>query len=400
MPETSSVPPQGSRQILEREKEVVERLQSQRGFLHLWELASDALILVDDRGQIVLANGQIERMFGYPREELLGRSIEMLIPLRFRSRHLGHRADFFANPRARPMGTGLELFGLRKDGSEFPVDINLSVLTTDEGLLVKAAIRDVSERKRAQERLRHFAEELQQSNLELQQFAYVASHDLQEPLRAVATFCEMLQRRYQGKLDADGNQWLGFVITGARRMQALVQDLLAYSRLENRGQPLVAIACDDVAEKAVSALQSAIADAGASVTWDALPTIQGDASQLVQLFQNLIGNAIKFRGPEPPRVHISATPQGDNWLFSVRDNGIGIDPKFHERIFEIFKRLHTADRYPGTGIGLAICRKVVARHGGRIWIQSELGSGSTFCFTMPNPGAPTAMPESEGVHSP
>lgn len=393
----SSPPVVDSRQILEREKEVVERLQAQRGFLQLWELASDALLLVDDRGQIVLANREIERLFGYPRAELLGRSIEILVPARFRSRHAGHRADFFANPRSRPMGTGLELFGLRKDGSEFPVDINLSVLTTEEGILVKAAIRDVSERKKTQERLRHFAEELQRSNLELQQFAYVASHDLQEPLRAVATFCEMLQRRYQGKLDADADQWLGFVIGGARRMQALVQDLLAYSRLENRGQPLALVACGEVVQKAVSALQTAITDSGASVTCGDLPAVRGDASQLVQLFQNLIGNAIKFRGPEPPRVRISATRQSENWLFAVHDNGIGIDPKFHERIFEIFKRLHTADRYPGTGIGLAICRKVVARHGGRIWVESELGKGGTFCFTMPHPDAAEAAPNSGGV---
>jgi PAS domain S-box-containing protein len=398
MPEATSGVKQDSRQTLEREKEVIERLQSQRGFLQLWELASDALILVDDRGQIVLANGQIERMFGYPREELLGRSIEMLIPARFRARHVGHRADFFASPRSRPMGTGLELFGLRKDGSEFPVDINLSALTTEQGILVKAAIRDVSERKNSQERLRHFAEELQRSNLELQQFAYVASHDLQEPLRAVATFCEMLDRRYHGKLDADADQWLGFIVGGARRMQALVQDLLAYSRLENRGQPLLPVACAEIVQRAVSALQSAIADSGGSVTWDDLPTIPGDASQLVQLFQNLIGNAIKFRGPEPPRVQISAMRQDDNWLFAVRDNGIGIDPKFHERIFDVFKRLHTADRYPGTGIGLAICRKVVARHGGRIWVESEVGKGGTFYFTIPSPDA-TAESESQGVGS-
>jgi PAS domain S-box-containing protein len=373
-------------QILDREKEIVERLQSQRGFQQLWELASDALILVDGQGRIVLVNGQIERLFGYRREELLGRSIEMLIPARFRTRHMEHRSDYFQDPRPRPMGSGLELFGLRKDGSEVPVDINLSPLKTTERLLIKAAIRDVTERKQAQERLRHYAEDLQRSNLELQQFAYVASHDLQEPLRAVATFCEMLQRRYLGKFDAEADQWLGFVVNGARRMQALVRDLLAYSRLESRGHPLTPVASGEIVQKAVSILQSAIVESGASITWGELPTVQGDASQLVQLFQNLIGNAIKFRGQESPQVQISATLKDDGWLFAVRDNGIGIDPKYHERIFEIFKRLHPSDRYSGTGIGLAVCRKVVVRHGGRIWVESEVGKGGAFYFTIPMQG--------------
>ncbi len=381
--EPSAAPPGEDRQmVLEREREVVERLQSQRGFQQLWELASDALLLVDGQGRIVLVNGQVERLFGYRREELLGRSIEMLMPPRFHARHAEYRAEYFANPQPRPMGSGLELYGLRKDGSQFPVDINLSPLQTAECLLIKAAVRDVTERKQAQERLRRYAEELQQSNLELQQFASVASHDLQEPLRTVATFCEMLQRRYRGKFDAEADQWLAFIAGGARRMQALVQDLLAYSRLESRAQPPAPAACAEIVQKALDNLQSAIAESGASVAWDDLPTIQADGSQLVQLFQNLIGNAIKFHRGEPPRIHISASLRDKAWLFAVRDNGIGIDPKFHARIFEIFKRLHPSDRYPGTGIGLAICRKVVQRHGGRIWIESEVGKGSTFYFTI------------------
>ena len=211
--ERSKVQSAGDRQqILDREKEFLDRMEARGHLRQLWETASDALILVDGRGQIIAVNVQAGRFFGYPRDEMLGQSIEVLIPHRFNMRHVEHREEYIANPRPRPMGSGLELYGLHKDGREIPVEISLIPMETPEGLFVLAAIRDVTERKQAQERLRHYAEELQRSNFELQQFAYVASHDLQEPLRAIATFCEMLERRYRGKFDADADQWLAFVV--------------------------------------------------------------------------------------------------------------------------------------------------------------------------------------------
>ncbi len=375
-----------ARSLEDLQREIADRQRAEQRFRLLLDCAPDATVIVDSQGRMLLVNTQAERVFGYAREELVGRPVEVLVPERSRGTHIAHRSGFNANPRARPMGVGLELYGLRKDGSEFPVEISLSPLETEEGLLVSAAIRDITKRKQVQDQLRQYAEELQRSNLDLQQFAYVASHDLQEPLRTIATFCEMLQRRYRGRLDDQADQWIDFVMDGARRMQALVQDLLAYSRLESRRQAVAPVDCGEVFRRAVANLGSAIEEAGAEVTSDSLPVVNGDESQLVQLFQNLIGNAVKFRGREIPSVRVSAQADSDAWVFSIRDNGLGIDPKYHERVFDLFKRLHPTDRYPGTGMGLAVCRKVVQRHGGRIWVESEPGQGSTFRFTIPLQG--------------
>jgi signal transduction histidine kinase/DNA-binding response OmpR family regulator len=251
-------------------------------------------------------------------------------------------------------------------------------------------IHDITERKRVEQELKQTMAELAHSNKELEQFAYVASHDLQEPLRMVTSYVQLLARRYQGKLDADADEFIAYAVDGATRMQALINDLLAYSRVGTRGKPFEPTDCEAVLDQALANLQVAIEDNGAVVTHDPLPTVMADGTQLVQLFQNLIGNAIKFRGDESPRVHISAHRQSaienrksDEWVFSVRDNGIGIDPEYHERIFIIFQRLHTREEYPGTGIGLSVCRKIVERHGGRIWVESQPGKGSTFYFTIP-----------------
>jgi PAS domain S-box-containing protein len=242
---------------------------------------------------------------------------------------------------------------------------------------------DITERKRAEEKLRLTLADLERSNKELEQFAYVASHDLQEPLRTVSSCTQLLARRYQGKLGTDADEFIGYAVDGANRMQVLINDLLAYSRVGTRSDGCKPIDYTVVLDQALTNLKAAIEQSGAVVTHGPLPTVMADKLQLAQLFQNLIGNAIKFQGGEPPRIHVSAEQKGNEWIFSVRDNGVGINLQYAERIFVIFQRLHTREEYPGTGIGLAICKKIVERRGGRIWVESQLGIGSTFYFTIP-----------------
>jgi Na+/proline symporter/signal transduction histidine kinase len=235
---------------------------------------------------------------------------------------------------------------------------------------------EVIDRKRAEE-------ELARSNAELEQFAYVASHDLQEPLRMVASYVQLLERRYKNQLDKDADDFIGFAVDGAKRMQSLINDLLAYARIGTRGKPFATVDSDKVARAGAANLQAAIEESGAQIIYESLPTLQADATQLAQLFQNLIGNAIKFRQAAPPVVRVSAKRQDGDWFFSVEDNGIGIDAQYFEHVFRLFQRLHTRTAYPGTGIGLALCKKIVERHGGHIWVESKVGQGSTFHFTIP-----------------
>ena len=231
--------------------------------------------------------------------------------------------------------------------------------------------------------LRQATRELQRSNAELEQFAYVASHDLQEPLRMVTSYLQLLERRYKANLDQDASDFIAFAVDGAARMQTLIQDLLTYSRVGTRGASFEPTDCPAVLEQVLQNLEVAIDESGAEVSSGPLPTLSADASQLAQLLQNLIGNAIKFRGDSPPRIQVGAEPRSDHWLFSVRDNGIGIDPQYSERIFQVFQRLHGIGQYPGTGIGLAVCKKIVERHHGAIWVESQPDAGATFFFTIP-----------------
>lgn len=359
---------------------------AQKRFQRLLEAAPDAIVISDAAGHIVLVNSQTERLFGYARDEMVGQKIEILLPEQIRAWHAGQRAAYPRGRHNRPMEGIEELYGRRKDGSEFPAEISLSPLDLDDGEFITSIIRDITERKTFEQQLKQQAEDLARSNADLQQFAYVASHDLQEPLRMVASYTQLLARRYKGKLDPDADEFVNFAVTGAIRMQELIQDLLAYSRVGTRGRRLAPTNCQVVVDNVIRDLQAAIVEAEAVVSHAELPVVVADATQLNQVFQNLIANAIKFRGAEPPRVHVSAEPDGDFWRIAVRDNGIGIDPQYAERIFVIFQRLHAAHEYPGTGIGLAICKKIVERHGGRIWFESQPDEGSTFFFTLPNVG--------------
>jgi light-regulated signal transduction histidine kinase (bacteriophytochrome) len=232
-------------------------------------------------------------------------------------------------------------------------------------------------------RVRQRTDALQRSNEELQQFAYVVSHDLREPLRTVSAYLQLLESKQQGVLDAEAKEFLDFAADGARRMQNLISDLLTYARLGVPERHLVETHCEQILTDVLTDLQEAIRDAGAAVTHDPLPVVLADASQLSRVFQNLLSNALKFRGRQPPRIHVSAVREGEEWIFSVRDNGIGLDPKYAERAFSMFQRLHAPQKYPGTGMGLAICKKIIGQHSGRIGVQSAPGAGATFYFTLP-----------------
>jgi len=489
---------------------------SEAKFRGILESAPDAMVIADGQGRIVLVNAETERLFRYSREELIGQLVDVLVPERFRGKHPQHREGYTAHPRRRSMGEGRDLWGLRKDLTEFPVEISLSPIESAEGILVTTAIRDISvrraaekdlaetagelgvkhrllyavvegttdpiyirdlenrftmangacarilqrsvnevvgsslrdllpndsfdavaksdqeivragvpctleetveidgvnriflttkgpyhdadgkiigtlgisreitERKKAEEHLVKMVGELKRSNEELQQFAYVASHDLQEPLRMVASFTQLLAKRYQGRLDADADEFISYAVDGSNRMRGLIQDLLVYSRVGTSAKTLQEISSEKALKDALANLRATIQESRAVITHDSLPNLTSDDTQLIQVFQNLVGNAIKYHGPEVPHVHVSATKNGiHEWIFSVRDNGLGIDPQYFERIFVIFQRLHGREEFKGTGIGLAICKKIVERLGGRIWVESQPKEGSTFHFALP-----------------
>ncbi|MBO9499046.1 MAG: PAS domain S-box protein [Novosphingobium sp.] len=465
-------------------------------FRTIIEAMPNPILVIDRERQIRSINRKAEELFRYDRDELIGRTIETLVPERFRTGHPELVHDFFDDPSTRPMGAGRELFGRRQDGSEFPVEIGLNPFELEGETCTLASIVDITERRRAQavhdrlawivdssddaiismrcdgtiatwnpgaEKLYGYPaeevigqsvlmlapeeaaaeqqrlvdrmcsgeiyrieavrrrkdgslvdisaslsplkdrfgrivggssivrdiseskrqeEELRRSNAELEQFAYVASHDLQEPLRMVANYVELLADRYRGQLDERADKYIAFAVDGARRMQRLVSDLLAYSRVGSEGKPLLAVSTETIVDQVVHGLHRLIQEHEVLVDYADLPRVMADEVQLGQLFQNLVSNAIKFRGDEPPVVRISAARRGREWQFTVADNGIGIDMKYAERVFQMFQRLHERSKYEGSGIGLAIAKRIVERHGGRIWVESTPGTGSTFHFTL------------------
>jgi PAS domain S-box-containing protein len=345
-------------------------------FHGLLDAAPDGMLICDGQGSICVANGQAEALLGYAPGELVGNAIEALLPLDLRHKHADHRTRYAHAPVTRRMGIGFALVALRQDGTQVPVEISLRPLQLGGAPYVVAAIRDITERRLQ-------TEALARSNESLQQFAYVASHDLQEPLRMVSSYLQLLDRRYKDKLDDDAREFIAFAVDGAKRMQALIHDLLAYARA---GQPhgvQVEVDLHEIVRQVLEDLALVIEETGAQVSVGPLPVVYGSPGQLGQVLQNLLSNALKFHKPqEPPVVEISARRQ-DGWAISVKDQGIGIDPQHAERIFRIFQRLHTRHEYPGTGIGLAICKRIVEQHGGHIWLEPG-SQGTVFTFTLPD----------------
>jgi PAS domain S-box-containing protein len=344
------------------------------------ESSGDAIFSQTFDGIILNWNAGAERMYGYSAPEIIGQPASLLAlserqeempPILERIRR-GERIEDYETVRRK------------KDGTRVEVSLTISPLKNASGQIIGASAiaRDITVQKQLARELAQRAAELERINEELQQFAYIVSHDLNEPLRTVASFVSLLAKRYQGKLDAKAGEYIAYAVDGARRMERMISDLLSYTRVGGPASERTAVDCEAVLAQVMSDLQVAITEQQATVTHDPLPTVSGEATRLKQVFQNLISNALKFRGEAPPRVHVSAQRLDGHWQFAVRDNGIGIDLRRAGRLFQVFQRLHARGEYPGTGIGLAICKKIVERHGGRIWVESRPGEGATFYFTI------------------
>lgn len=361
---------------ISRRKEAEEQIQT------IFHNAPEAVILIDQESIIREWNPFAEKIFGWKKEEVLGKHLyETIIPQRFRNAHIEGLKNYIRTGEEKILNRPLELPALRKDNAEFDAGINISPLLFRGRKFFIGFVTDISPRKKAEDELKKKSEELLNSNKELEQFAYVASHDLQEPLRMVSSYVQLLERRYKDKLDDDANDFIHYAVDGSNRMRKLINSLLEYSRV-NRVKPFEKIDANQLMQDVLFDLKEVIEENKAEIIIDTLPEIFGDPVLIARLFQNLIGNAIKFRSEKPPVITVSGKSANGHLLFSVKDNGIGIAREYFEKIFVIFQRLHTKDKYPGTGIGLAICKKIVERHGGKIWVESKEGQGSAFYFTL------------------
>jgi PAS domain S-box-containing protein len=356
------------------------------------ESTADGILVVNNEGKIESFNQRFIELWGIPESIITSRDDNralafVLDQLKKPDEFLSKVRELYSNPDAESFDF-LEF----KDGRLFerysrPQKIG------EKSVGRVWSFRDITKRQRAEEALKRTADELARSNTDLKQFAYAASHDLREPLRSIAGFVKLLEKRYKGKLDEKADEFIAFIIDGVERMDMLIHDLLEYSRVEAKGKDFGPVSCSVALQEAVNNLRSAIEESSAVITYDELPMVMAESPQICSLFQNLIGNAIKFHGREAPRVHVSAERKENEWVFSVKDNGIGINPEAAERIFVVFQRLHTREEYPGTGIGLAICKRIVERHDGRIWVESEPEKGSTFYFTIPDRELITHTPD-------
>jgi PAS domain S-box-containing protein len=367
----------------ERKRAEVAVREALRYAENIVETVREPLVVLDIDLKILSANRSFYKTFKVIPDETIGNFIY----------DLGDRQ--WDIPRLRtlfedilPKNTRFDNFEVEHDfpiiGRKIMLLNACRIYRKDIGMqMILLAIEDITERRQREEKLKKLSEELARSNADLRDFAYVASHDLKKPLQSIEGFAKLLARRYKGKLDAKADDFIEYIGSGVKRMQMLIKDLLEYSQVGAKEKKFKPTDCSGVVAKALGNLQAAIEERNAVVTYDELPTVMIDTPQMISLFQNLIDNAIKFRGEEAPRIHISAEQKRDEWVFSIRDNGIGIDPKDSERIFGMFQRLHGSTDYPGTGIGLAICKRIIEWHGGRIWVESKIGKGSIFYFTMP-----------------
>jgi PAS domain S-box-containing protein len=352
-------------------------------FHSIFDAFPDAVVITDVGGRIVMTNSQATHIFGYSADELVGNEVEILIPNRLMELHRGHRKGYANSPHKRAMGAGLDLVALKKDQTEIDVEISLSFVTLDGEPYILAAIRDISEKKATSNRLKQALIELESKNKELEQFAFIASHDLQEPLRTVSSFVGLLKEEYYDKLSQEANQYIDFTLDSTERMRNLINGLLDYSRL---GKDHVRVRTDmnGILSTVLRDTASSLTSCDAVITSDRLPTVLANPLTIKELLQNLIVNAVKFRTPgTSPNIHLSSVKRKQEWIISVRDDGIGIDPKFKDKIFNIFQRLNNRSDYAGYGIGLAHCKKIAELHGGRIWVEANHGRGSTFFFTLP-----------------
>jgi PAS domain S-box-containing protein len=369
---------------LEMQNEELRRTQveldaSRARYFDLYDLAPVGYCTLNEQGFILEANLTVANLLGVSRGVVVKQPISRFIFKEDQDIYYLHRKQLFETGEVRACEVRL----VKSDGVAFWVRMETNIVrNADGGPASRVVLSDITGRKRAEEALRGMMEDLDRSNKDLQQFASIASHDLQEPLRMVGSYAQLLAKRYESRLDEKAKEYIAYVVEGAVRMQRLVNDLLTYSRVGTHGNPMEARDSHVILGEAIMNLAILIEESKAIVTVDALPIVCADASQLVQVFQNLLANAIKFRSEEIPRIHVFARDAGHEWVFSVRDNGIGIDRQYAERIFVIFQRLHTREEYPGSGIGLAVCKRIVERHGGRIWLESEPGKGSTFFFTI------------------
>ncbi|MDW5562177.1 MAG: PAS domain S-box protein [Methanomassiliicoccus sp.] len=345
--------------------------ESEAKFRDIFNSTNDAIFVADPEGSFLEVNDAACQQLGYTREEML-----RLGPSRITTPEISVRVPVDISDT---IGSGHKIFEsahMTKDGRRIPVELSTRTISFGGRKAILAVVRDITERKR-------YEEKIKRSNAELQQFAYVTSHDLQEPLRMVTNYLQLLERREGGELDETSRRYIGFAVDGAKRMKAMIDDILTYSRVESKGSFLEPVSMDAVLSIVQKDLSIAISESGASVTHGPLPTVIADKGHMILLLENLVGNAIKYRSVAAPQVNVSARKTDEEWVFSVQDNGIGIDPKYQERIFQMFQRLHTRDEYEGTGMGLAIAKRIVERYGGRIWFESRADRGSTFFFSLP-----------------